>query len=273
MGSAQGQLLAADMKEFIPRALDYFAASVQPSDIPPSFAQVYKEAGIPGCLDRVFNLTRPFIAQRFLDELDGLAAGSGLNLAPIRRYSMIGELAKMGCSMIGAWGPATANATNSTGLMQLRALDWNTDGPWNDFPVVLVRHPTEDGHAFATVGYPGDVGAISGYSSADVAISEKVWLHYKGAFSWWVNGASLSQCSCQRSKSMQCLTCFDYCLSLSTLELSYPPFIRLLDIILSVGDISSDYPLDYPLDYPIRQGRRTDHVRAPRHSAVRHGES
>ena len=34
------------------------------------------------------------------------------------------------------------------------------------------------------VGYPGDVGAITGYSSAGVAISEKVWLHYKGSYAF-----------------------------------------------------------------------------------------
>ena len=34
------------------------------------------------------------------------------------------------------------------------------------------------------VGYPGDVGAITGYSSAGVAISEKVWLHYKGSYTF-----------------------------------------------------------------------------------------
>ena len=49
------------------------------------------------------------------------------------------ELIRMSCSMFGAWGPATAN-TNS-GLVQLRALDWSTDGPFQQFPVVVVYHP------------------------------------------------------------------------------------------------------------------------------------
>ena len=41
---------------------------------------------------------------------------------------MIGELTKGGCSMYGAWGDAVAN-TNSK-LMQLRALDWDVNGPF-----------------------------------------------------------------------------------------------------------------------------------------------
>ena len=55
-----------------------------------------------------------------------------------RRMSMMGELTKMGCSMIGAWGPASAGG----GLLQLRALDWDTDGPFQAFPLLIVRHPS-----------------------------------------------------------------------------------------------------------------------------------
>jgi hypothetical protein len=43
---------------------------------------------------------------------------------------MIGELTKGDCSMYGAWGKATA----STGkTFQLRALDWDVDGPFKDY--------------------------------------------------------------------------------------------------------------------------------------------
>jgi hypothetical protein len=30
------------------------------------------------------------------------------------------------------------------------------------------------------MGWTGLIGAITGYSSAEIAISEKVWLHYSG---------------------------------------------------------------------------------------------
>ena len=39
---------------------------------------------------------------------------------------MIGELTKGSCSMYGAWGNATQDNKN----LQLRALDWDTDGPF-----------------------------------------------------------------------------------------------------------------------------------------------
>lgn len=68
----------------------------------------------------------------------------------------------------------------------MQALDWDTTGPFQAYPVVMVRHPSDpdDGHSFVTVGYAGEVGAISGYSSAGVALSEKVWIRYAGEFSW-----------------------------------------------------------------------------------------
>lgn len=71
--------------------------------------------------------------------------------------------------MYGAWGAATA----STGkTFQLRALDWDIDGPFKDYPAVVVYHPTDNGHAFANVGFVGWIGALSGQSSAHMAISE-----------------------------------------------------------------------------------------------------
>jgi isopenicillin-N N-acyltransferase like protein len=73
--------------------------------------------------------------------------------------------------MYGAWGAATA----STGkTFQLRALDWDTDGPFKDYAAVVVYHPSgpNGGNDFANVGFVGWIGALSGQSSAHMAISE-----------------------------------------------------------------------------------------------------
>lgn len=182
MGEAQGQLLQQELKEFMPAVLAYMALGIAAKDLPPAFQPAYAAGGIKACLDLVFNMTKPFMPQRFLSELEGLAVGSGMDLQYFHRVSMMGELTKMGCSMIGAWGPATKTSQ----LLQLRALDWDTTGPFQAYPVVMVRHPSDpdDGHSFVTVGYAGEVGAISGYSSAGVALSEKVWIRYAGEFSW-----------------------------------------------------------------------------------------
>jgi hypothetical protein len=182
MGEAHGKLMAAELKEFLPLVEAYLKAAIPAAAVPAIFKAAFARGGVPACLDAVFNLTRSFIPGYFLEEQRGLAAGSGLPEREFQQLSMMGELTKMGCTMLGAWGPATATG----GLLQLRALDWDTDGPFQAYPLVLVRHPstTAEGHAYASVSYPGMVGAITGYSAAGVAISEKVWLHYTGSFTY-----------------------------------------------------------------------------------------
>lgn len=88
---------------------------------------------------------------------------------------MLPELIKAQCSIVGAWGSATASGS----LVQLRALDWDTDGPFQQYPVLATFHPT-GGYAHTTLGWAGLVGAITGFSSSGMAISEKVWDAYKG---------------------------------------------------------------------------------------------
>lgn len=81
---------------------------------------------------------------------------------------MFPELTKAQCSMFGAWG----TAVNKEGFSyQLRALDFDTDGPFKDYPQVTVYHPSE-GYAYAQVGWPGSIGALTGFSSQQLAISE-----------------------------------------------------------------------------------------------------
>jgi hypothetical protein len=78
--------------------------------------------------------------------------------------------------MMGAWGSATP--LDAPGLVQLRALDFGS-GPFANYSVLTVYHPDE-GNAFASLGFPGMVGVITGWS-AKVALSEKVWETYEGS--------------------------------------------------------------------------------------------
>ena len=45
---------------------------------------------------------------------------------------MIPEYTRAGCSILGAWGKATAN----NHLIQLRALDWDNNNPLNKYPII-----------------------------------------------------------------------------------------------------------------------------------------
>ncbi len=49
----------------------------------------------------------------------------------------------------------------------------DTDGPFRDYPAVVVYHPTTPGaHPFTNVGLLGFIGAFSGQSSAQMGVSE-----------------------------------------------------------------------------------------------------
>jgi hypothetical protein len=74
-------------------------------------------------------------------QVAGMANATGIDYNTLIHVSLFPELIRMSCSMFGAWGPATAHT--SSGLVQLRALDWSTDGPFQQYPVVVVYHPSE----------------------------------------------------------------------------------------------------------------------------------
>ena len=109
MGEAQGQLLKAELLAFLPQVLQYIgkALAAPGNGLPPPLQAAFTQGGAAACLDMVYNLTKPFIHRRFTEELAGLASGSGLPEVTFRRVAMLGELTKMGCSMIGAWSASS----------------------------------------------------------------------------------------------------------------------------------------------------------------------
>jgi len=82
---------------------------------------------------------------------------------------MLPGLTQGACSAFGMWGDALAKGYS---LLQLRALDWNMDGPFINFPSMTVYHPNiGEGHAFYTMSFQGFVGGLTG-ASANLSISE-----------------------------------------------------------------------------------------------------
>lgn len=56
----------------------------------------------------------------------------------------------------------------------MRALDWDFDGPFKDYPAIIVYHPSspEIGNTFANIGFTGWLGMLSGVNEHKMAISE-----------------------------------------------------------------------------------------------------
>lgn len=172
MGYAHGQMMQAEARAMVAETWEYFEEQVEQelNGIPTWLAQDVSDFGLEVALDLTYEWTKNFTGDYFFEELQGLADGAGVDFQTILRIHMIGELTQGDCSMYGAWGKATA----STGkTFQLRALDWDVDGPFKNYAAVVVYHPNSgNGHAFANVGFIGWVGALTGQSSAQMGISE-----------------------------------------------------------------------------------------------------
>lgn len=90
----------------------------------------------------------------------------------ILRVHMIAGLTQGACSMIGGWGSAL-DPSGKTRLLQLRALDWDMNGPFRNYPQITVYHPNSDnGHAFANIGIMDFIGGLTGISETQLGISE-----------------------------------------------------------------------------------------------------
>jgi len=174
MGFAQGSLLAPECNFIATQVWAYMEAQVEQAIdfLPQALQELIADLGLELALDVLLNLTAPFTGQYFYDELRGLADASGADYQQLARIHLIGELTQGDCSMVGAWGAATAGGKT----LALRALDWDTDGPFKLLPSVTVYHPDAArgglGHAFANVGFVGWIGSLTGMSSAQMSIHE-----------------------------------------------------------------------------------------------------
>jgi len=172
MGYAHGSLLKKELNVFIPQLWAYLESQVTDimTKVPIEIADIIANFGLDVALDATYEATREFTGIYFMQELEGIANATGLHYLMLRRIHLIGELTKGACSMFGAWGAATASTGN---VYQLRALDWDTDGPYKDHPLIIVYHPNAgNGHPFMSVGFIGWIACLAGMSSTQLAISE-----------------------------------------------------------------------------------------------------
>ncbi|KAA0153182.1 hypothetical protein FNF27_07763 [Cafeteria roenbergensis] len=173
-GLAQGQMMKEEASAMVNGVWKFMQEQVEDaiSGLPTWFREWIAQVGLEVALDLTRDLTEDFTPQRYYDEMRGLADGAGVDYETVVRIHLIGELTKGDCSLFGAWGQATPDGN----MLQLRALDWNTDDVFRNQSAVLVEHPTGDesdgSHPFASVGFVGWLGVLSGYSSQKLAVSE-----------------------------------------------------------------------------------------------------
>jgi len=184
MGYAHGQLIGDDVRDLIKSAYAYFEQQLEKyiKDLPEFLVKLIVDYGMAAALEATYYMTRSYTPEHFHEELQGMADATGLSFMQLAEINMFPELIQAACTMFGSWGPAIRNSNGT--LYQLRALDWSMDGPFQQWPLVIVYHPSDRSNFnFAALTFPGFVGLITGFSSASVGISQKVWGGFNGTMS------------------------------------------------------------------------------------------
>jgi hypothetical protein len=195
-GFAHGQLLSQTILNFIETQLPaYYVEEIDGLDVAglpkwlqnmiKSLGKKYASKIAPIALSYVLGQQKKYLAAskaNVFDEMSAIAAGvcsvgnpskycenGGAELVKtIEQVNMLPELIRMQCSMMGAWG----KSTKASKLLQLRTLDFG-GGPFGNRTMLVVNHPSNEGIKFATVGFPGFVGAVTGFSEK-IGLCEKV---------------------------------------------------------------------------------------------------
>lgn len=170
MGYSMGSLFNGTAASLLNNIYAYIQQQVAENfdTLPTWLADIIADAGLDIAFAVLLDMERPSIPQHFFDEIQGLSDATGVPASIITNIHLLGELTQGDCSMVGAWGQATPDGQ----LVAFRGLDWDTDGPFIQYPAVIVRHPSDLGHPFSSVGFVGWLGALTGMSSAGLSIHE-----------------------------------------------------------------------------------------------------
>lgn len=180
MGLAHGQLfqrefqqLQIDFYQYIESILDKALGK----SLPQWIIDLIAELGAPAVLGLVHDWTKDFTPASFEEEMAGIAAGANLSVKFVRDYNLFPELIRAACTIVGANGPSTPSGT----IQHLRALDFDANLPIKDFAQVTVYHGHNGAASVANFGWLGMIGVLTGFSSNQVGVGEKVW----GSGTWY----------------------------------------------------------------------------------------
>jgi hypothetical protein len=154
MGLALGTLMKKEISEFLPQ----YMKMVQQAD-PKYFSD---EA-----LDKAWTSVSEFTSPRYMEEMKGVAEGSGVPIDLLRRAHMVPVIGNYSCSGIAIWGEATQNGH----LYQIRNLDYEVHAHLQDYPMIAIYVPKE-GIPHMNVGFAGVIGVNTGMNAEGITLSE-----------------------------------------------------------------------------------------------------
>jgi hypothetical protein len=110
----------------------------------------------------------PYIDERVLEEMRGMAEGSGVPLEEIQMAHMVPVVSPYACSGVVTWGEATAGGHT----YQLRNLDYTMDAGLQDHPLIVVYLP-DKGTAHINVTFAGYIASHTGMNANHLVFGEK----------------------------------------------------------------------------------------------------
>lgn len=158
MGRQHGEALREEVRTSVARVLGYFRRYVKIPWLGPALVNWW--------LDDPWRQAMPLIPPAYLEELRGVADGSGVPLRELYRLHAIPDRT-YSCSSFAAWGRATRGGR----LIHVRNLDWNIHAGIQDFAVVFVVRPSGK-HAFVNLGWAGFIGTLTGINDAQLSVGQ-----------------------------------------------------------------------------------------------------
>ncbi len=118
-------------------------------------------------VDAVWAGYEKHLRPEYLEELRGLADGAGLDIKDVQRFHAIPDISEWHCTFFAAASGTAAKG----GLVQIRALDYETEAGIQKYPALIVEKP-EKGVPFVNVGWLGHCGLVTGMNASGIAMSE-----------------------------------------------------------------------------------------------------
>ena len=158
LGRQHGELLRPLVQQSVQEILGYFRDYLKLS--------VVGRWVVNWWLDRPWSLAIPSIPSDYLEELRGLADGSGVPLQELWRLHAIPDRT-YACSSFAAWDRATIDGA----LIHTRNLDWNIRAGIQRYAAIFVVRPVGK-QPFVNVGWAGFIGVLTGVSAQQMSIAQ-----------------------------------------------------------------------------------------------------
>lgn len=167
MGFQTGSLLKDDCKQLLHNLFE-----IKAKELTVDFMGM--KLGPQHAISLIFKFQRPFIPQRYIEEMEGVADGAGVDRETVFIANSIPEL--FHCSGF-ALLPET---TKDDSILHGRVLDYGVDWGLQDHAVLVIAEP--DGYIpFANVTYAGFIGSVTGMNAEQISVGE---MGGKGAGKW-----------------------------------------------------------------------------------------